>query len=288
MKIICDWGSSNLRAYFVKNGTISETYESDLGLKKISGDKDQFTCELKRIITTFGCDTNCAIQLSGMVGSKNGYLDAGYAQTPINAADFSSHFIKVPNFENAIIYSGLKHCHEDTTMDVMRGEEVQIFGALAIDNEAKIICLPGTHSKWAQIKNQNIVAFKTTMTGDLFMALSQQSIFKEQITDKTFDEHSFVQGCKLAYEGNRLDDLFKLRSAYIFSKISSSGFHSYLSGFLIANEIRAHNIEGKVHLCASDTLLKPYSIALKLKGIESVLIKSDQATIKGHLKLSEK
>ncbi len=58
--------------------------------------------------------------------------------------------------------------------NVMRGEETQIFGALAsdaaLDNEphGALIGLPGTHAKWAFVFKGRIERFYTFMTGETF------------------------------------------------------------------------------------------------------------------------
>jgi 2-keto-3-deoxy-galactonokinase len=94
------------------------------------------------------------------------------------------------------------------------------------------------------------------------------------------NESSFIAGCALANEGSSLDDLFRLRSDYVCSKVSDRSFHSYLSGFLIANGIRAEGVSGTVHLCGSKTLSQAYAIALDQISVKRV-------TIAGHLALAK-
>ena len=61
--------------------------------------------------------------------------------------------------------------------DVMRGEETQIFGALALSGRDEgLFLLPGTHSKWAEVKDGRIVSFRTFMTGEVFGALKDHTI----------------------------------------------------------------------------------------------------------------
>ena len=59
----------------------------------------------------------------------------------------------------------------------MRGEETQIFGALADERGARqVVVLPGTHSKWAIVGPAAIEAFATFMTGELYAVLREHSI----------------------------------------------------------------------------------------------------------------
>ena len=61
----------------------------------------------------------------------------------------------------------------------MRGEETQIAGALSLmPGFDGVLCLPGTHSKWAQICAGEVVSFQTFMTGEMFALLSEQSVLR--------------------------------------------------------------------------------------------------------------
>lgn len=287
MRIFCDWGSSNLRAYLFDDGEVVDRYASELGSKTIAADEDLYHAELKRITIRFDVAPDTPIQLSGMVGSKNGWLDAGYIDTPAAVADLAGSLVSPPGFSSAVIVPGLKHERENSSIDLMRGEETQVFGLLSIDPAATRICLPGTHSKWVEVAGGRITAFQSYMTGDLFSALCERSIFREQIGSEDFDEESFIAGCTLAYAGCSLDDLFRLRSDYVCAKVSQRGFHSYLSGFLIANEIRAAGASGSVHLCGSESLTKAYAMALDQISVESIAIAAEAATIAGHIELGK-
>lgn len=283
MYIICDWGSSKLRAFLLDGeNLVTRRYESDLGVKTLSGDPGRFAAELEKVFESFSCDSGTEVSLSGMVGSKHGWLDAGYASTPAAPEAIASLVVAPPGFPSAKIIPGLKHVRKDGSIDLMRGEEIQVFGLLAAEPDAKKICLPGTHSKWVEVEDGKITTFRSYLTGDLFAALCEQSIFREQIRSREFDEESFVAGCSVAYDGATLDDLFRLRADYVCAKISAEGFFSYLSGFLIANEIRAEGVFGTVHLCGSESLMRSYSIALSQIAVSSVSIDSEGATVAGH------
>ena len=53
----------------------------------------------------------------------------------------------------------------------MRGEETQIAGFLALNpGWDGVICLPGTHSKWAHVSAGEVVSFQTFLTGESFRA----------------------------------------------------------------------------------------------------------------------
>jgi hypothetical protein len=72
--------------------------------------------------------------------------------------------------------------------DVMRGEETQIAGFLAAaPGFDGVLCLPGTHAKWVQISAEEVVSFRTFMTGEMFDLLSAQSVLRHSIAGGSDD-----------------------------------------------------------------------------------------------------
>lgn len=282
--VVCDWGSSHLRASLVtRNQVLYGPSQSDQGSKALAGRAEKYRAELSRFLDDFGAALDIEIRISGMAGSKVGWRETGYLPTPVGIADFKDHYWEIREFPNLRLYGGVNHENPDGSMEVMRGEEFQIFGLLRDAPEAKVVCLPGTHSKWVRIEEGKIASIKTAMTGDLFHALCEATIFREQITSKRFVENAFLAGCSLAIEGNDLSDLFKLRSAFVFSKVKGDEFHSYLSGFLIANEIRVTAPgDAMVHLCGSLPLVERYALAMEKMGFSSQIVEGEDAAIAGH------
>ncbi|MFK7909287.1 MAG: 2-dehydro-3-deoxygalactonokinase [Akkermansiaceae bacterium] len=284
--VVCDWGSSQLRAYLVDaEGKVLRKYESNQGVKTIAGNKSSYAKEMRKLLDELKVEPNSEIRISGMAGSKLGWLEADYSFTPLTVDIFSRNYRALEGFPNARLFGGAKHENPDASLDVMRGEEVQVFGILDKHPDMSSICLPGTHSKWVNVEDGKIVSFKTYMTGDLFHSLCEESIFREQITSREFDRDGFLAGCRLAADGNDLQNLFRLRSDFVFSKISGDGFRSCLSGFLIANELLSANPESAVCLCGSERLTALYALALEQMNVESLVIGSEIATIHGHLAL---
>lgn len=287
--LICDWGSTHLRAYRVdRGGEILGRHESEWGSKALAGKGSEAYREaLTAAMGSTGASTACTIRISGMAGSKKGWVETAYLPTPAGRNDIASNFISLSDSDDTRLYGGLKHTNQDGSMDVMRGEEIQILGVIAKHPNAHLICLPGTHSKWADVHDGHITSFRTHMTGDLFHSLSKDSIFAEQVSSTDFDSEGFLQGCRMAQQGIGLDDLFRLRTAYVFGEIAEDAFHSCLSGFLIANEIRAQDPTGEVFVCGSDALAASYAHALQEFSVNTTVIDSEAATIQGHLSIHQ-
>src|SRR5262249_54043851 len=117
------------------------------------------------------------IILSGMIGSRQGWREAPYARCPAGADDLVEALVRFEHDGLALaLVPGLSA--ENTGMpDVMRGEETQIFGALALSGrDDGLFLLPGTHSKWANVSARRIMSFRTFMTGEVFGALKDHTI----------------------------------------------------------------------------------------------------------------
>lgn len=285
---VCDWGSSRLRAYRVDPaGEVLGRYQSDCGAKTLAGDAAAYAAELSNALTHLGGGPEQVITISGMAGSKMGWRETPYRATPVGRAEFISNSLTLEGFPHARLFGGVKHEGSDGIPDIMRGEEVQIFGAVHRHPGARVFCLPGTHSKWVRIEDEKIVSFTTRMTGDLFQGLCEKSIFAEQIASRDFHREGFLRGCRWAAESEGIHDLFRLRSAFVFARVSGEEFHSCLSGFLITHEIKSiRDLRGgKVHLCGAPELVSSYILALEGLGIPSLAIDAETATIQGHLAL---
>ena len=287
--LICDWGSTHLRAYRVDpDGTILSHYESKSGVKALAGmGEGAYREALHTAIQNTGAMPACAVRISGMAGSKKGWVETAYLAAPAGRNDIASNFVSIPGLKDTRLYGGLKYTNSDGSIDVMRGEEIQILGVVAKYPDARVICLPGTHSKWVDVRDGRITGFRTHMTGDLFCSLRKDSIFAEQISSTEFHPEGFLEGCRLAQLGIGLEDLFRLRTAYVFGEISEDAFHSYLSGFLIANEIRVQEPAGEVFICGSEALSSPYVQALRELSVSTTVVDSKSATIQGHLSIHQ-
>src|SRR5262249_60077153 len=124
--------------------------------------------------------------------------------------------------------------------DVIRGEETEIFGVA--DSGARLIVLPGSHSKWARVEGDRVVAFKTFVTGELFAALRDHTIagaFARAAPAKS-PGRAFALGVQrggsaAAKQGGSglLRLLFGARSLPLMGGLAEGDAGEYLSGLLI-------------------------------------------------------
>jgi 2-dehydro-3-deoxygalactonokinase len=151
----------------------------------------------------------------------------------------------------------------------MRGEEVQIFGALQLaGTDQATLVLPGTHSKWVRVEGGRVLQLKTFMTGEVFALMAQHSILGKTLDmGGVFDGAIFLQGVDQGLaDGSILHRLFAVRTLALFDRLSPGQLTSYLSGLLIGEELRTSTVTadaGPVIVIGSETLTQRYTLALQ-------------------------
>ena len=133
-------------------------------------------------------------------------------------------------------------CASATMRDVIRGEETQVFGALAaLGAEGGRFLLPGTHSKWVVAEGEKIVSFSTYMTGEVYGAMRDHTILGRLMQEGGEAAAAFARGVKdgsrAGSPGALLNRLFGVRTAGLFGETSGGELADYLSGLLIGAEI---------------------------------------------------
>ena len=235
--IAVDWGTTSFRAYLMVNNDVLENVETNDGMKFVQN--QHFENTLVRIIEPW-LDHKHKIEIlaSGMVGSKQGWIEAPYQKTPcnLNNIEFISPSVKDNRF-SLKIFSGVS---QHNTPDVMRGEETQIAGFLYDNpNFNGSICLPGTHSKWVNIENGNIINFKTFMTGELFEIISKNSILIHSVTSNKVLKNELKMAVDEIFNNPEIfgNALFQLRADDLINSKGSKVYKSKLSGYLLGLEL---------------------------------------------------
>jgi 2-dehydro-3-deoxygalactonokinase len=266
-----DWGTSSLRAYRLgADGQVREKRDSADGILTVPpGD---FPDVLRRVAGDWMAEGEHRVLLCGMVGSRQGWVEAPYLPCPAGPAEIAAQLTRVP-FEGAEVrlVPGLVTRDAGGVPDVMRGEETKLVGLLA-EGVAGQVCLPGTHSKWVRLAGGRVVGFATHMTGEVRAVLLAHSILGKLVqpgeSDAAFAPGAFTRGVTRSGEaGGLLHHAFGTRGLGLLGELAEAETASYLSGLLIGHEIRAALLPGElVHLAAADTLAAPYAAALRLLG----------------------
>ena len=278
--IAIDWGSSSFRAYLMSpDGEVLDEVASSDGIASVAA--GAYPATLKRL-TGRWLDAHAALPAiaSGMVGSRHGWREAAYVKCPAGPRDVAAHLTEVVEADGRRVHlaPGLSFA-DDAGGDVMRGEETEIFGVA--DSGARLIVLPGSHSKWARVEGDRVVAFKTFVTGELFASVRDHTVagaFAKAARTKA-PGTAFALGVKrgaaaAACEGKSglLGLLFGARSLPLMGALDADDAGEYLSGLLIGAEIgegrRLYPAE-EPHVAGAETLVKRYLAAFEALGVSA-------------------
>jgi 2-dehydro-3-deoxygalactonokinase len=169
--------------------------------------------------------------------------------------------------------------HDGAQPDVMRGEETQIVGALALHPELaaqSCLVLPGTHAKWARVEAGRVTGFSTHMTGELYALLRQHSVLARLMPAVAApSSEGFLAGVDAARNRGALGhQLFAVRSLGLFRRLPPEQLQDYLSGLLIGHEI-SHELAAaapaRLALIGEPALCGRYAQALARFGLSAPL-----------------
>lgn len=283
--IAVDWGTTNLRAWALGEGRILAYAESEDGMGRL--DRDGYEPALMRLIgpwLTDGRQTD--IIACGMVGSRQGWFEAPYRTVPCVPLDPVA-LVPAPVRDSRINVRLIPGLKQTTPADVMRGEETQIAGVLALSPGFDgVICLPGTHSKWVHVSAGEVVSFQTFMTGEMFALLSQASVLRHGMAAGGWDDAAFDAGLTDALSRpDRIGaKLFGIRAEGLIAGLSSGSARARLSGLLIGVELAAAKpywLGQSVAIVGSEGLAQSYARALQAQGADPRLVPGADATLAG-------
>ena len=282
-----DWGTTSCRAYLVgADGAVLERVTDGAGILKVENGAfgaalDAMTADWERL----------PVILSGMIGSRQGWREAPYARCPAGADDIVRALARFDHAGRPVALVPGLAVENDAMPDVMRGEETQILGALALAGRgAGLFLLPGTHSKWAEVADGRIVSFRTFMTGEVFGALKDHTILG-RLMRAGDDADGFARGVRegaaLGSAGALLNRLFATRSYGLMDRLADTALADYLSGLLIGAEVAeaTRQTNGAVTIVASPALAQRYTDALRLTGQASTLAPLD-CVASGHWRIA--
>jgi 2-dehydro-3-deoxygalactonokinase len=282
-----DWGTSSFRAYRLDAaGAVLARRDAPMGILHVPA--GGFAAALREAIGDWLADGERRVLLSGMVGSRQGWVEAPYRPCPAGAAEIAAALVEVPfdapGGAQVKLVPGLSDADQTDTPEVMRGEETQIFGVLdqLLSDEPGgegIACLPGSHSKWARIRDGRIVAYRTYLSGEAFAALRGGTILGRMMQDGPHDADGFARGLARAGEpGHLLHQLFGVRTLGLAGRLADSASASYLSGLLIGHEVRAAlPADALVHLIGAPGLCALYAEAIVAFGGRAAIMDADAA-----------
>ena len=285
--IAVDWGTTNRRAYRVAaDGRHDAEFEDDRGVLSIEA--GGFPAAAAEIRARLG---DWPMLLAGMVGSNKGWAEAPYVPCPGGFDELAANVVWIEPGRSAIV-PGLSYLAGDRA-DVMRGEEVQMLGAVArgLIPEDGLACHPGTHNKWVSLEGGRITAFRTIMTGELFNMLKHNGILAAWLQSSVVPDEAFRAGVRQGLKGGALTaDLFAVRARVLLGEARAEDAASFTSGLLIGADVCTglKDGRGEVTVIGRPELTHLYAVAIAEAGRAAHEVDGEQAFLAGIVEIARK
>lgn len=275
-----DWGTSSLRAYLLgEHGTCLDQANGAFGVLNIAD--GAFDAVYLRLCAGWQREYGLLpVVASGMIGSRQGWLEAPYVPCPATSAQIAACLVSLQASDHARIHivPGLSCRNAQGMPDVMRGEETQLLGVIETGDNALWV-LPGTHSKWAQTASGRIEGFATYMTGEFYAVLRGHSILGRLMpAEPRADPMAFQRGVTygLSPDAELPRKLFSARTLGLFGEVPVEGLADYLSGLLLGAEVRDALSQwlsaAEIGLIGEPGLCERYRMALEIAGVRARIV----------------
>lgn len=228
-----DWGTTRRRVLAIgRQQQALRGFDDDEGLLRSRG---RFPAALADALERIApLAPRARVLLSGMVGSAQGWHEVPYLDAGLPLETLPQQLFKVD--DRCAIVPGLRWRGEDGAVDVMRGEETQLLGAVALGHRDGWFVLPGTHSKWVRLRGGCIDHFATYMTGELYALLRAHGTLAPLTVEPDDDDDAFAHGVRASARAALSNVLFGCRARVVTGTMPARAAASYLSGALIGAE----------------------------------------------------
>ena len=288
-----DWGTSHLRLFLCDSQGMTLDSCIGPGAADLSGQfANVFESLMARWEERHGV---LPAVLCGMVGSSIGWTQAPYVPCPAKPGQIAEACATLRGGRVHIV-PGLSCRNRFNAPDFLRGEETQILGALNLQRTLcqgrRLLCLPGTHTKWVVLEEGAVREFFTAPTGELFAVLCDHSVLvrNRNRVETVIDTDAFKQGLASFNEfpqAQLLHRFFECRSRQLNSELSAPAAAAYLSGLLVASDVHgalqllSDSITTPVYLIGTSQLTQLYAAALAVHGYHAYAVDGAEASLRG-------
>ena len=259
-----DSGTTNTRTRIWLKGAVVGEACAEIGVRNtaIDGNNSKLTMAIantlqKAIVCAGIMEKDLRLVLAtGMLTSNVGLWEIPHIVAPTGINKLAAAMVsrKIPEICSQEIWfvPGVKNfANEDlideniNLMDIMRGEEVEVYGAFErvhIQGPA-VLVLPGSHNKYIAVDENNcIVGCMTTVAGELIHSLTFDTIIADAVQRsfaKNFCEEAFLKGVDCYHELGLGRAVFMARILNQFQNYQAEAVQNYLLGLILSDDIRA-------------------------------------------------
>lgn len=300
-----DWGTTSLRAHLLDSeGRVLDRRSSAEGI--LADHAGGFSDTFQRVVGNWlDASPGLPVIASGMITSRNGWVETPYIPVPAGIDELASSLVPFDVSPSCKIrfVCGMKQDPPGGTPDIMRGEETQIAGCLAPGRLLQgdgdgLFVMPGTHSKWVNVRDGRLDRFDTYMTGEVFAVLKEHSILGRLMEAGGGPiTAGFARGvsARLKADASLLTQIFSARTLALFDRLDPADIADYLSGLLIGEEVRSalreYGTDGggvpPVTIVGSGALTDRYLAALAQAGIAAAAA-PEEAAARGHFAIARR
>ena len=295
--VVLDWGTTSQRAWLLdRAGRVLAARSADAGLLSTTDGIDPADAAARADAFAAAYTALCGDWLDahpglpaiacGMVGSAQGWVDAGYRTAPGALAPGPGELVRVDHPAGPVhLVPGVRRPSQgDRPGDVMRGEETQVLGVVrdgGATSEARTVVLPGTHTKWVRVADGEIVDFTTALTGELYGLEMRHGILGRTASGADRDDAAFARGLSASADSRGLAvELFAARALVLDGRLDATALRDYVSGVLVGDEVRSvlpryADAGSDVLVCGPAELCRRYGVALAGHGVAARIIGGD-------------
>lgn len=284
--VAADWGTSHLRLWLIDgDGVVIRRLDSDRGMASL-GAADYEPVLRQLIGDDLPADRPLPVICCGMAGARQGWAEAPYLAVPAAPPGFGDALRVATRDPRLRVYilPGMKQL---APADVMRGEETQITGFLTTEADFDgVLCLPGTHCKWAHVGAGEVVSFCTFMTGEIFALLGTRSVLRHSVGTEGWDDGAFAAAVAdaMSRPAAVAAGLFSLRAETLLAGLAPESARARLSGMLIGMELaaaRPYWLGRDVVIVGESGIAAAYGAALAGQGAAVRAVRAEAMTLAG-------
>ena len=286
-----NWASSSFRALRIaRDGLLLDEIVGPNGIASL--DRAGMVATIEQVVARWPGGE--PIYAAGMIGSALGWLEVPYAQAPAGLTELTAKAVITSiGTASVVIVPGVSCIRADGSVDVLRGEEVELVGLMTSGSGAGVAVLPGAHTKWVSLGEDRIRSFLTSIAGEMFDRLTGAGLLASIIEGEAADGPAFHQGLDAsgAARPGLATSLFGARARVMFGSLARRDAASYLRGLLIGAELADARTafptlgEGGVTIVGNHAVAGLYVAALDREGIATRRVEAREACLRGFLAL---